>query len=404
MQPKFRSALSLLALVPLCSCVRGSPPGFSAGKQWSVPLVDTLSSKRLLVPVYIDHKGPFIFGVDPDGRTLVDAEAANRADVVPRTDLHDVQIGTLTVSSVAFRGIAPHTLDEGGRRIYGVIGHEVFADSIAYGFDRKAGVLWLETREAFHPPKGGHELTYSVPRDYPHDELVNAMINGVSRSLRLDFGRTASRLRTDLWASSGLSTRRENAKLIDDLGKTQVAKLIGIARRVTVQNVSQWGLEFLPFADNRYLAGDIDGTLGLAFFDRFAVSVDRIRHTVYLAPLEARDELSRDQRLTRWAMLGIDCSHRECADVTVVGTTLRVLRPVKGNRMQLVLRLRSSVDDRPLPDLEVNLPNDAPGIAVPLDQQYRNASVEVIDVSPFPRTCAFSQACVVPVSAEPVER
>ena len=72
----------LAAALALASCTptRRAPSGFSPGDSWTIPLVGPLEDGLLLVPAWIDDKGPFLFALDPDANvSIVDTDAVKAA-------------------------------------------------------------------------------------------------------------------------------------------------------------------------------------------------------------------------------------------------------------------------------------------------------------------------------------
>src|SRR5450755_3336356 len=61
----------LLATVLLAGCSVGAPPGFSNGESWTAPMIGPLEDGLILVPVFINGKGPYTFAVDTDANYTV---------------------------------------------------------------------------------------------------------------------------------------------------------------------------------------------------------------------------------------------------------------------------------------------------------------------------------------------
>src|SRR5882762_2878196 len=85
-----------LVLITCTGCAMGAPPGFSPGDTWTLPLVDPLADGKLITPVYVEGRGPYLFAIDPDApMSMVDgsviADGEFRAHLGPRvTNEHDV--------------------------------------------------------------------------------------------------------------------------------------------------------------------------------------------------------------------------------------------------------------------------------------------------------------------------
>lgn len=166
-----RSILPLALALPLTACAFGAPPGFSQGDTWTFPLVEPQQGGRLLTPVTIEGRGPFLFAIDPDApMTTVDPDVLHDTDFriwqgPRRLDEHDtthptfytrvthMKVGDLTVSLLLVAEAEAHAFDTDGRRIYGILGRDVIADSLVFGFDRDRSIAWLQTQEAFHAPE-----------------------------------------------------------------------------------------------------------------------------------------------------------------------------------------------------------------------------------------------------------
>ena len=68
--------------------------------------------------------------------------------------------------------------------------------------------------------------------------------------------------------------------------------------------------------------------------------------------------------------------------------------PEAAGSLQVVVRAVAPSGDR-LPDVELALPAGSTSVATELAQKYVGASLNVIDVSPFPRDCPNADACLL---------
>src|ERR1700744_6542529 len=168
------SIAALTAALVLGGCAAGAPTGFSNGDHWTVPLVGPLENGMLLVPVYIgkQNAGPYVFAIDPDANvSIVDdkivKEAGLRSGQGPRLDdemdhqnehfyaeILQMRVGTLYGQNKSALIVKTDTYDVDGRRVDGVIGRDVIADSLVWGFDRDQGIATLMTHETWkkQPP------------------------------------------------------------------------------------------------------------------------------------------------------------------------------------------------------------------------------------------------------------
>ncbi len=404
----------------LGACAIGSPPGFSEGSTWTFPLVDPLADGKLLTPVWVDGKGPFLFAIDPETRvSVVDGEVFARAGIPLKPaarvrdqndtthptfgiSLPNVKIGDLQISLLYAVTWGRNMFDADGRRIYGVIGRDVIADSLVFGFDRERGIAWLKTQEAFTPPTGAREVHYSkgVERVSVVNDLVKTTINGKTYDLAVDFGRTQSTLRAEHWAEAGLESQPASFTMIDQVGAHRDIDTVGFAAHVDAQGVARDHLGFVKFGDKRWLDnGELEGTLGLDLFRPFAIAADWHHERFYLTPREA-SPAERTLRLGRWGAVMDRCPNAGCAAVSLGGDAnapeLQVVRDPIAMRLPLEITIAAtSPTGEHLPTLTANLASEVPGLHVPVDTRYIGATLEVIDASPFPIACESPAQCVI---------
>jgi hypothetical protein len=391
-----------LWFVVVLGCVSQTPPGFPAGQRWTFSLVDPLADERLIAPVYIDGRGPFLFVLDPEApRTIVDPELVpddalrfsppvatgslidrpdmpaglqpNRrgrsAAIAPFAELEGVRVGDLTLDRLHVQISSPHAFDAGGRRLRGVLGRDVLARSLVFGFDRDRGVAWLEARRMFHPPVGAHAISLDD----------RAAIGDVEYDVSVDLGRVESRF--DLPAASAPLQSAALAS-VDELGVAHRIERVAIAPRITFGGITRTGFLVAPT--------ERGARLGLGFFASFSVSVDWPGRLLYLAT--RKDD--RQARLGRWGALVPRCVHAGCASFELRGTRLTARPDAAGVDLQLVIRAVAPSGGQ-LPTLELSLPAGSPSVTTELPSSYTNASLELLDVSPFPRSCAGARACVI---------
>jgi len=327
--------------------------------------------------------------LDPDADTGIDAQVLTQVPAFRNAPVVDVQVGTLHLDSLAFVTRPQHAFDIAGRRIAGVLGREVFTSSLVFGFSRDEGIAWLAT------PKHARELAQAravdfyfrkkrnAPTEHP---LIAATVDGQGRELQIDLGRVDSRLRTRFWPAGAVA--EEHHTVIDAAGTHHETEVVTTAKSVQLGAIERFDVRFVDYQDSYVLPDELDGTVALdALFDLdVAVSFDS--HRLYVA---ARHEVARATRIARWSM---SCKHLGCAELVLHGRALEV-RPEQ-TPAQLIVRATSSYG-APLPTLEVDLDRGADHFAVELDDRYTDAVLDVIDASPFPRTCsAEARGCVVP--------
>ena len=379
-------------LVALAACTVGAPPGFSAGDTWTFPLVDALDTGRLLTPVYVDGRGPFLFAIDPNSsKTVVDPQVGF---------LQHVQIGTLTISSVrAWGRDHTHEFDTHGHLVYGALGRDVIADSLVFGFDRDRSIAWLQTRDSFHRPASAIELPANGDWISPSTD-VRAHINGIDVALEVDLGRATSTLQPDLWRTAHLqevSSHLEGLPHAWSWERTQIAT-VGAAP-VAVTGVATKVLQFAPSRFGPESGDGADGGLALDFFAPYVVEFDRTGRHLYVTPRRTTS-VERSVRQLRWGeALPAACASRGClqVDLQLRGGVLYALaeRTAADPSTPLEVVLAAVAQDgHALPNLYASLPAGVMRVEAEVHARYLGSTLAVVDVSPFPMAC--SSGCVLP--------
>jgi hypothetical protein len=403
-----------------------------------IPLIGPLEDGLLLVPALVSGKGPFVFAIDPDAHvSIIDEEVL--AAVKPATgegprmlDESDTeqnrfyaeilkwQLGTLTVDGPKpAQIVGKGTFDADGRRIHGVIGRDIIAASLVFGFDRDTGVVTLQTQKTFKAPASAAAIKYE---DFKSDvmnadvvpaprRLVHAQVNGATFALHADFGATASQLRARSWSKGQLVETDTDGRVVDEAGMLRPVKKLGTAAMVSLGSVSSSQVGFVYYADKRWSDRYIEGTLGLGFFWPFAVIASWDTQTLFLTPRRAQaNELAT--RLARWQSPALTaCKLPGCATVTLTdplankpeaeraaqhpGVVLSVARdPATADLSLEVLVASTSADGKPLHWLVANLPPGAQRALTHLNASYVGATFQIIDVGLFPRSCPSEGACI----------
>jgi len=435
------------ALALSSSCVVGAPPGFSAGDRWTFPLVDPLDNGLLVTPVMIHGKGPYLFAIDPEATTsIIDERIAIDAglrmdkgystrlrgdDGVRRgrfnAELRDIRIGSLAIE-VRRAIVVPHeTLSGLGRDIRGVLGRNVIADSLVFGFDRDRGLAWLQTVASFTPHPGATRIDYTTSRaegNRATELMTHADVGGKSLAVDLTLGSVASRLRPALWPALGLGAATRAIVENDATGARREVPLSSTPARIALGPVVNEHVAVGAYVNLDEVPSTslfLDGTLGLDFFAPFRVTADWNEHAVFLEP-RGDAAAQTPTRVGRWADLAA-CAHVGCVTVALVepgappaapaaaapGYTapsdapatpapafvLHVARD-PGATMALEVRFRAAA--RPdLPDLVVELPAGAPELLAQVRGDLHGVRYDVIDASPFAVPCANpAEGCVRP--------
>lgn len=412
---------------------------FSAGDSWTAPLVGPLEDDLLVVPVFVNGKGPYLFAVDTDATVSVITKhvyqdaALQLADSGPTlddetdqqpkrsyADVLGVEIGTLTLERLTGEVVADHVYDSDGRTIDGLIGRDVILDSLGFTFDRDRGTLSLLTAkplaraaEAFAtPPIKFSVLAPHARGDTAARRLVTATIDGVPEPVHLDFGATMSQLRDRSWAKAKLASSEIKGHVIDEVGTPRLIDHAGVAATVTLGPVTAANVGFVPFADKRWGETELEGTLGLDFFVGESILVNWDQHALYAKP-RAPLTTGIAERIGRWqSSLMPKCEHLGCAVVTLIdplattppdqrpathpGVVVSVVRDARSKdvALEVVIAVKGADPAAQLQWLVANLPANADQAITHLPAEYLGAQLTVVDASPFPRACPAVGGCI----------
>lgn len=434
-----RHSLAAVALATLAgACSVGAPPGFAEGDRWVIPLIGPLEDQLLLVPALVNDKGPFVFAIDPDApvsvidEDVLNATGAHTGEGPRLLDESDTQrnrfyaeilswqLGTLTVKGpMPAEVVGKGTFDADGRRIHGVIGRDIVADSLVFSFDRDAGVAVLSTQKAFSAPSKATALSYSKLQSQIENvetlplprRLVNATIGNAKVAMHVDLGATASQLRPRSWAKAGLVTSAASLTAVDEVGILHPIKEQGVASAVSVRDVTSKDVVFVPFVDKRWPDQDVEGALGLNFFKPYRVTVNWDSDKLYLWPRSGLQNVL--QRISRWQSRTLAaCKDAGCAKVTLIdplagrapemmpekhpGVVASIVRDPSAKHLdlELLVAVTPAPGKGPLQWLVANLPAGTDRAMTHLSADYVGATLTVLDASPFPRACPAQGACV----------
>lgn len=464
-------ALASPLAATLAGCTLGAPPGFSSGDSWSFPLVGSLEGGQLVAPVKLHDQGPYLFIIDPDAPySIVDGALANELDLrtaigpqfldesdtlrtTKTAEVLKIQLGTLTVKTRTFLLSDIGAYNTGGRQVRGVIGRDLLADSLVYGFDRDRAMGFLATQKGFQPPGDAVVVSYELRKNRVPSgihvvsrRLVDATIGGKTFTLHADLGEVPSQLRTKHWASAGLATIAVKRAMTDEVGTRREIDQGGVAGQVALGAATARDVLFVPYADKRWDELDVDGTLGLGFFAGYTVWTNFDDSVMYLAPRTDADltaeRISRwgsdvlagckDPACTRAALLepepapadalpepppappaspdGTPAAGAPAAPAGAVATrpapTMPAILQVERDAavadvaFEVVLEARAQ-NGTPagLPLVVATFPAGTTQVTQKLDDAYRATVWKVVDVSPFPRACPKDGACVYQLGA-----
>ncbi len=318
----------------------GAPLGFSSGKSWSFPLIAPLEDGPYLVPVKINGKGPYLFEIDPDS-PVSSVDAAIRSDLdlyttrmpeelderdklvpVALAEVNKMQIGdTLTVSQLKVRVHNFGTYWSGGRRVRGVLGRDVIADSLIFAADRDRGLATLAVQGQLEPPADAIPISW---RDYrfrsnsPRRRLTHAIINQTHKVImHLDLGNRFSMLWPSKIAALKLPTVRVEARTTDELATTRIVDHGAMVAMLQVGGAEVNGIIMIPYGDKRTREVDLDGSLGQSFFRFYNVIANWHHSKMYLTPRNPDVVATAPYRLARWGNAFEGCADPACVQVEV---------------------------------------------------------------------------------------
>jgi hypothetical protein len=450
-----------LAVAAATGCSIGAPPGFSGGDSWTFPLVGPLEDNVLIVPVFVNDAGPFLMAVDPDapvsavdeaivselklhnglGPKMLDESDTNRPSYL--AEVRAFRLGPLTVRNRTVTVMKLGSYNVLGRQIRGVLGRDVIADSIVFGYDRERGVGFLATQSGFTPPAAATEISFitianrlSVQFQPPSRKIGKFQIDGKEFAMHVDLGSTTSQLRRSLWDKAGLAKVPAQITTRDEVGSTYVAKEGGVANSVVAGALTASGILFGPYTDKRWEDEDLDGTIGLDVFRTVNVTANWDSQRFYLTP-RGDAVATAAERIGRWGKPELTrCEHVGCVSIELIapepaqpappGSTaqatgapgangppgaalppeppkpvLIVHRDAAAAGLDLEVLIADIKDGRPsaLPMLVVNLPAGVDQVSNQLDPSYTSATFQALDLSPFPRICARANAgCLQAIS------
>jgi TonB family protein len=455
------------ATAGVTGCTVGAPPGFSGGDQWTFPLVGPLEDGLLITPVTVGGHGPYLFAFDPDANfSAIDKQVVDDAQlrtsggpkIIDETDTGQIRLYAeligLKVSglTIARRDVMLFPVgfyDTEGRHISGILGRDLIADSLVFGFDRDQGVATLSTTKAFTPPPDAIAISYkemsggsdtvagtagggtlvarggggrggavdpgaNVPSRVNNAErtgvgsatvapvprrLANIQIGDASLAMHLDLGAAVSQMPEGRWAQARLVPTDVELRIVDEAASVRRVTKAGIgdvAKPVAVPHVT-----FAPFIESRFGKETFDGTLGLDFFRRYSVYASWDLRTFYL---KARGDAAATTtaRLGRWSSMIKPCPHPGCVTAALAAAsgppTLEVARDAEsgGQPLEVVLGVAPAAGKVAVP-LLIELPRGVDKLSNALPTEYEGATLAVLDVSPFARACVGEGGCVLPL-------
>jgi hypothetical protein len=451
---RLSACLLLTALTGLVGCAGGATPsGFSKGDHWTFPLVGPLEDGLLIAPATVHGKGPYLFAIDPDasisaidqqvttevglnisrGPTMIDETGTESMPAF--AELLDLQLGTLTVERRLVMVVGKDTYNAVSRRVHGVIGRDVLADTLVFGFDRDQGIAMLSTPQTFTPPPDGIAVHYDTVSVDPvmmsvagraggaqsSDDasrigvvtranttgidsspvvrrVAAAQIGGAQVMMHLDLGGPVSELREPLWAKVKAQPTAVKQRLIDEVAAVRDVTRGATASDVTLGTAKAPQITLVPYVDKRFAIARVDGALGLDFFRPFAVYANWSTRTYYLKP-RGDAAATATARFGRWGAALPSCPHPGCVTATLTavngGTRLDIARDPEAAQRALEFRLGvTPAAGKTAAGLIVELPATVDKISGSVPENYDGATITVLDASPFTRPCDQPEGCV----------
>ncbi|HEX3475108.1 MAG TPA: hypothetical protein VHT91_08705 [Kofleriaceae bacterium] len=456
--PARLSACLLLSALIAAGCGgAGAPSGFPKGDHWTFPLVGPLEDGTLIAPAMVHGKGPYLFAIDPDASiSAIDQQVAGDAGLITSrgptlldetgteqmrayAELLDLQLGTLSVDRRIVMLVPSGFYDAEVRRVNGVIGRDVLADMLVFGFDRDQGIAMLSMPQAFTPPpdaiavkyetvsvdpvmmsavrghmSGGAESSNSddqsrigvVTRESSSGldatpvvrRVAAAQIGGAQVMMHLDLGGPVSELREPLWAKVKAQPTAVKQRLVDEAATVREITKGATASDVALGAAKTPKITLVPYIDKRFAAGKVDGVLGLDFFAPFAVYANWGARTYYLKR-RGDAAATATARFGRFGAAMPSCPHPGCVTATLTATTggtrLDVVRDAEAAKKPLEVRLGvTPAAGKSAAALIVELPAGVDKISGGVPENYDGATVSVLDASPFARPCDSKDGCV----------
>lgn len=455
---RLSAGLLSTALIALVGCGGGgAPSGFSKGDHWTFPLVGPLEDGVLIAPATVHGKGPYLFVIDPDasisaidkqvtddaglttsrGPTLLDEDGSEQSRAF--AELIDFQLGTLAIDRRTVMLVPSDFYNTDGRRVNGVIGRDVLADTLVFGFDRDQGIAMLSTTQTFTPPPDAIAVHYDTVAVDPvmmaavqgHSSggmessntddasrigvvtrsssmgvdptpvvrrVATAQIGGAQVAMHLDLGGPVSELREPLWAKVKAQPAAIKQRLVNEVATVRQITQGAVATDVALGAAKAPRITLVPYVDKRFAASKVDGALGLDFFRPYAVYASWAARTYYLKP-RGDAAATATARFGRWGAALPSCAHPGCATASLTettgGTRLDVVRDPEAAKRALEIRIGvTPAAGKSASALVIELPATVDKISGGVPANYEGAKVTVLDTSPFTRQCDSAEGCV----------
>ncbi len=328
----------LVLCLSLSGCVVGAPPGFSDGDLWSVPLVAPLENDLLLVPVSLNGEGPFLFMVDPDSpESSVEASLQASLDLYARrsgqrlteddhltqiiiAEVKKMSIGDLSIRNMRVRVHDDGTYWSGDRRVRGILGRDVIADSLAFKFDRDQGMMYIGTQGHIKPPEDASTIRFTQSYGKHKRHLSTIELNHKHKvSMHLDLGARTSMLWSKLIKKYKMPNVPLQAEVVDEYGTRYALRGGTIAGIVRANETEANALMMLPYSDKRMDEDDLDGILGQNFWSKYNITVNWHQKKLWVQTRNPDLTANATARIQRWGDQLEACETLACLRPTLKG-------------------------------------------------------------------------------------
>jgi hypothetical protein len=388
-----------LVWVVLAGCAVGAPLGFSKGEHWSFPVVNGLDDGTMLTPVMINGKGPYLFALLPRSYSIIDPRVVRELDLYVKqsrtrlinssdtisaektefAELDRLQLGDLTVESQNFL-IRPMEMTYSGRPVMGILGRDVFAESVIWTFDRDLELVSLAVQGKAAVSADARPIRARTTKDGRF--FVDAKIDGKAVSLWIDLMQGGSSLWPKVAEQAGLS-RGDHGWVVEKL---------------TVGDTDLGPEMFFEHRDERDRTDELDGRIGNNLLTRFRLTVNWHQGTMWVTPRDGDLVAHADERVLRWGGAMKTCAVRACVGVAISREEGKVVVSREESARQSgyevsLLAIDDSGKPLPIPRVRVSFP---PGVAeVTIDEgpYARAADLVVVDMSPFHAACDDKTGC-----------
>jgi hypothetical protein len=243
------------------------------------------------------------------------------------------EVKKMTIGDLSIRNMRVRVHDDGlywsgNRRVRGILGRDVISDSLVYKFDRDKGMMYIGTQGNLKAPEGADKLSFTQSYDKHRRYLAKLEINRTHKlTVHLDLGARTSMLWSHLIKKYKMPNVPIQAELVDEYGTRRTVNSGTIAGIVRANEIETTALTMLPYADKRVDQEDLDGVLGLNFFNKYNITVNWHRKKFWMQPRNPNVLADATARVTRWGDQLTACETLACLRPTLLGRPDPVVAP-----------------------------------------------------------------------------